>query len=159
MSNVITNIETRDGIVSLAASPLAAGHVADGRVRGGLLWGGIGQTVDAPMRLEEALTLARADFNVSKRTVFYPTNAVMAVKPDERKNMPMALAIGKIPGARVVTRDDIGIPLGIVNRTYPTVSNRRTLAAALGATLDDAGRVTSERDDSRITALAVLGNG
>lgn len=99
------NLELRDGQTSFA-STLQNGQKA---------WHGLGQYVDKAMTAEEAMQLARMDWDVEKRPLFVE-------EPDH--DDPENPYFNELTGWSAATRSDTGDVLSVVTDSYQIVQNR-----------------------------------
>lgn len=98
------NLEERDGKASFA-STLHNGQKA---------WHGLGEYVDTAMTAEQAMELARMNWDVEKRPLFVE-------EPDHED--PENPFFSELPGWSAATRSDTGDVLSVVTESYQIVQN------------------------------------
>lgn len=90
-------------------------------------WHGLGQVYDHPLTAIEALKGCHADWNVSSRNIYFPTNewgrVLMKNKPMTPQEMMQYFT--SINEKRVNVRDDMQTALGVVGDDYQIVQNEQ----------------------------------
>lgn len=97
------NLEMKDGAASFAA-------------KGEKAWHGLGTYVDNAMTAEQAMTLARMDWEVEKRPLF--------VEEPEEGGKKDDVVFSELEGWHAATRTDNGDILSIVTDSYQIVQNK-----------------------------------
>ena len=111
------NLEKRNGRVSFAEN---------GRKE--RAWHKLGQVFDRPMTVEEALTAAQADYEVSTQDVFAMTPALQDAMSKNTSVDSDLILDAIIKGRKATMRMDIEKPLGIVTDAYGVVQNREAFS-------------------------------
>ena len=135
------NIEQRNGVYSFVENR-----------KSGIAWHELGQVVNEPMFVDDALKLCHADYNVMMQPVMVLTPEVQEQILNGGIDEDTLLSL-IIPKMRATVRTDINQSLGIVSDSYGVVQNAdafRFIDALC------TGR-SSDRDDTPVIETAGVG--
>ena len=139
------NIEERNGKFSFAEN--------GSRKRA---WHGLGEVVNEPMFVADALKLCRADYNVQMQPIVALNDEIVSAMENGGMIEADKLLDLLIPNARATIRTDLNKPLGLVSDKYGIVQN---IDAFKFVDMLCSGLDSDRTEKPTIECCGVLGNG
>jgi phage/plasmid-like protein (TIGR03299 family) len=139
------NIEERNGKFSFAEN--------GSRERA---WHGLGEVVNEPMFVADALKLCRADYNVQMQPIVALNDEIVSAMENGGMIEADKLLDLLIPNARATIRTDLNKPLGLVSDKYGIVQN---IDAFKFVDMLCSGLDSDRTEKPTIECCGVLGNG